>query len=90
MPLTRKHKDYDHGGGFLIDRQGIRIDIDTLCPEGGVIVYSGEVRHGVAEIDPHKPFKQHGAEGRIVLMASLFKVFSDQDLESYRAIGRDS
>ena len=86
MPSTKKIKDYERGGGFLIDKNCKKVDVDNLCLPGGVIVYSGDLTHGVAEIDPHKPFEPRSPSGRIVLMASLFKVFSEKDIEHYRLI----
>lgn len=86
LPLTVKGEDYSTGGGFLIDKNNCEIDVDSTCPLGGVIIYSGTLSHGVREIDPNYPFLPFQSAGRIVMMASLFKKFDSSERSRYKLI----
>lgn len=47
VPLTFKGQEYDRGGLFLIDKNGLRIDVDDSMKPGSVLFFSGQRPHGV-------------------------------------------
>ncbi len=50
LPLTFRGPDYDSGGLYLIDRRGVRIDVDAEMRAGSVVFFDGQLRHGVERI----------------------------------------
>jgi hypothetical protein len=74
LPLSAKGTDFSRGGGYVYVGES-KINIDDLMEPGDIAVYSGLVRHGVDEIDPHLPLNLNIDTGRIVAFASLFKDF---------------
>jgi hypothetical protein len=74
LPLTKKGTDFSRGGGYVYVEEA-KIVIDDLMSPGDVAVYSGLIRHGVDEIDPHLPLRLDIDSGRVVAFASLFKDF---------------
>lgn len=74
LPLTIKGEDFARGGGYVyVD--GSKIVIDDMMQPGDVAVYSGLIRHGVDEIDPHLPLRLDINSGRVVAFANLYKDF---------------
>jgi hypothetical protein len=72
MVLSRKGIDFEEGGGF-VEVEGERYFFETECQYGDVIIYDGRTVHGVADIDPHLPFRQDSIEGRLAGFATLYK-----------------
>lgn len=50
VPLTFKGRDYDTGGMYLINKQGVKVDVDATMNPGDVIFYNGALLHGVEQI----------------------------------------
>jgi len=72
MVLSRKGVDFEEGGGF-VEIEGERYFFETECQYGDIIVYDGRTVHGVADIDPHLPFRQDSIAGRLAGFATLYK-----------------
>ncbi len=72
LPLTKKGIDFSRGGGYVYVEEA-KIVIDDLMEPGDVAVYSGLIRHGVDEIDPHLPLRLDIDSGRVVAFVSLYK-----------------
>jgi len=72
MVLSRKGVDFEEGGGF-VELEGERYFFETECDYGDIILYDGRTVHGVADIDPHRPFRQDSIEGRLAAFATLYK-----------------
>lgn len=75
LPLTCKGTDFTRGGGYVYVGEK-KVVIDELMETGDVAIYSGLIRHGVDEIDPHHPLRLDMNSGRIVAFANLYKDFS--------------
>lgn len=50
LPLTFRGPDYAAGGLYLIDRRGVRVDVDAEMRAGSVVFFDGQLRHGVERI----------------------------------------
>lgn len=74
LPLSKKGIDFNRGGGYVYVGES-KIMVDDIMELGDVAIYSGLIRHGVDEIDPHLPLNLDIYTGRIVAFASLFKDF---------------
>lgn len=69
--LTSPGKDYQSGGAYIIDG-GSKINVETSCEAGDVLIYDGKTLHGVEDIDPDKPFDAKELTGRMVAMATIY------------------
>jgi hypothetical protein len=50
VPLTFKGKDYRGGGLYIIDKNGAKIDVDSIMTSGSVVFFDGRMKHGVDTI----------------------------------------
>lgn len=50
VPITFKHKHFDSGGLFIINKNNEKIIIDDYVEEGDVIFFDGFFKHGVDKI----------------------------------------
>jgi hypothetical protein len=50
LPLTFKGHDFESGGLYIVDKQGITVDIDSLVEKGDLIFFDGTCQHGVNTI----------------------------------------
>jgi hypothetical protein len=73
LVLSEKGRDFDDGGAY-VDVGDERRMYEGDCLTGDVIVYDGRSIHGVADIDPMKPLELQRLTGRVVGMASLFRL----------------
>ena len=73
LNLTEKGIDYYKGGAF-VDTLKFRYMVEDNCELGDVLVYDGRTLHGVEEIDPNVVFNSNIFNGRLVAMASLYKI----------------
>ena len=69
--LTEKGVDYQTGGAFVEYDEEI-IDSEEGSLSGDVLVYDGNTRHGVADIDPELPLDRKGFKGRFVALATIY------------------
>lgn len=51
VPITFRGIDYQSGGAFLINRQGIKIDIESRLRPGDVLLYDASLKHGVDRVE---------------------------------------
>jgi hypothetical protein len=65
IPLTFKGADYDKGGLFCINKDGIKFDIDSMVKAGDIIFFDGRMVHGVEKIESY----MHNGIGRIAQFA---------------------
>jgi hypothetical protein len=71
LVMSTRGVDYERGGAY-VEHAGTRIDLEARCRAGDVVVYDGATRHGVAEIDPHRPLDMERFGGRVVAFATLW------------------
>lgn len=70
--FSQKGVDYKKGGG-TIEVQGEIIEYEDYTKLGDIIVYDATTSHGVNDIDPDLPFKQHSLAGRMSALVTLYK-----------------
>lgn len=73
--LSEKGVDYAEGGAY-VDVGDERCEFEGDCLAGDVIVYDGRSEHGVADIDPMAPPDLRTLSGRVVALASLFRLLT--------------
>ena len=71
--LTEKGRDYREGGAY-VDVGEERFHYEEFCRTGDVVVYDGRSVHGVADIDPLMDLDLKRFSGRVVALASLFRL----------------
>ena len=71
--LTEKGRSFSEGGAY-IDIGDERFEYEQFCRAGDVVVYDGRSVHGVADIDPLSDLDLQRFTGRVVGLASLFKL----------------
>ena len=73
---TSKDCDFVSGGGFFeINKE--RYFYEEEAELGDIIIYSGKIIHGVADIDIHKKFDSTKNIGRLAGFVTLFKEFNN-------------
>lgn len=79
--LTEKHKHYHSGGAYIMNKNK-KIFIEDNAQQGDLLIYKSTIEHGVEEIDPNIKLNLKEANGRIVLMNSLYQDFTKKKSES--------
>jgi hypothetical protein len=72
LVMSQKGEDFHEGGAF-IERDGERLFYEDSCAPGDVIVYDGQVVHGVGDVDPLEPIDLERFTGRVAAFASLYR-----------------
>ena len=72
--LSVKGVDFHTGGSFLINRDGIRINVEDDFPLGAVTMFDGSVRHGVEDVDLDQLLDFDLTSGRIAAFVNLYQV----------------
>jgi hypothetical protein len=72
IPLSMKGRDFDHGGGVIIDRHGSKINTDDEGGLGTVLVFDGRTRHGVEDVDPEALVDFANPRGRLSVVCNLY------------------
>ena len=72
--ITTKGVDFDVGGASIRNSNSDLINIEDYASSGDVIAYDATSLHGVLPIDQHKPLDLSMKTGRIVALASLYKL----------------
>lgn len=73
LQMSQKGIDYEEGGLYVIGKDNIKIDIDTLMNKGDVFFFQAEIMHGVAPIDPDRELNWMEFEGRWMMLASIIQ-----------------
>ena len=72
VPLSKKGKDFQSGGGFVQNESTMYI-IDDLCDVGDIVVYDASTLHGVLDIDPDVDFQPCDINGRLAGFVTLYR-----------------
>ena len=72
--ITTKGIDFDQGGASIRNSKGELINIEDYASSGDVIAYDASSLHGVLPIDQHKPLDLNTTSGRVVALASIYKI----------------
>jgi hypothetical protein len=75
LALTTRGKDFESGGAYLC-RNGDKIDIEEQVRAGDLLIYRGDLFHGVDGVDRHKPVALDQINGRLMLTTTI-KYFAD-------------
>ena len=67
LALTTKKKDFNIGGAYVIKNKK-EISIEDLIKSGDIVVYSGNLKHGVRPIDQDQTLDLKKINGRMMLM----------------------
>ncbi len=84
--MTEKGRDFQQGGAY-VDVGEERFYYEEFCQSGDVIVYDGRSVHGVSDIDPLSDLELVAFSGRVVALASLFKLLNP-DTNDYEEMGK--
>ena len=79
--LTKKNLHYKYGGAYIINKSK-KIFIEDNAHQGDLLIYKSTINHGVEEIDPKKKLNLNEANGRIVLMNTLYQDFTKKKSKS--------
>ena len=71
--MTKKGKDFETGGGYII-KNNKRIIHDDYTDQGDIIIYDGNIEHGVSTIDSYLPLNNDNKrlKGRFVLAVNFY------------------
>jgi hypothetical protein len=72
VPLSRKGRDFNHGGGVIVDRQGKKINTDDEGGFGTILVFDGRTPHGVEDVDPEDLIDFDNPRGRLSVVCNLY------------------
>ena len=72
--LSRKGTDFVSGGGFVVDNQKEKIDLETRGGFGALVIFDGRTHHGVDDIDLDRVIDFSKSDGRIAAFANLYAV----------------
>lgn len=75
--IKKKTRDsfetYKDGGLYFINKNKKKINIDDYAESGDLILFDQKIIHGVNSVDPDKPLKLNGINGRLSLAFSIGK-----------------
>ena len=70
--ITSKNEgDFQEGGAYIIHDKK-KLNIEDHINSGDVLVYNGEIMHGVDDVDPFMPFDTQKIEGRVVALVTIY------------------
>ncbi len=72
--ITSKGVDFSFGGASIRNSSGDLINIEDYATSGDVIAYDASSVHGVLPVDQHKSLDLNITTGRIVALASIYKI----------------
>jgi hypothetical protein len=72
VPLSRKGRDFNSGGGVIVNRQGAKINTDDEGGLGTILVFDGRTRHGVEDVDPDELINFDSPRGRLSVVCNLY------------------
>ena len=78
LQLSTKGEDYKDGGLYLVNEAGHRVPIDDVAQTGDLILFNGEVKHGVVPIDPDDRIDWSNKRGRWMCIISTVKTPSNK------------
>lgn len=72
--ITSKGIDFNEGGATIRSSNNMLINLEDYASSGDVIAYDASSVHGVLPIDQHKELDLSLNTGRLVALASLYKI----------------
>jgi hypothetical protein len=74
MLLSSKGSNFSTGGGFVVNRDGERLDFENEFGIGTLILFDGSIRHGVSDVDRHEILDFHSPRGRIAAFVNVYEM----------------
>jgi hypothetical protein len=74
--LSERGKDFQTGGGFIIDREGKKIYFEDPSSFGTAVFFDGNIVHGVEDVDLDQVLDFNLGSGRIAAFVNLYQVLS--------------
>jgi len=78
LQLSTKGDDYKNGGHNLVGEAGQRVPLDDIAQTGDLILFNGEVKHGVVPIDLENRIDWSCRRGRWMCIISTIKTPSNK------------
>lgn len=72
VPFSVKGRDFNTGGGVVIDKNGVKHNTDELGGFGSVLVYDGRTQHGVEDVDPEEIVDFNSTRGRLSVVCNPY------------------
>jgi hypothetical protein len=72
--LSRKNTDFFTGGGFVINQQNAKIDLETEGGFGSLVLFDGRTEHGVDDVDLDQVIDFSRSDGRLAAFVNLYSV----------------
>lgn len=72
--LSERGRDFETGGGYVVNRQGETIFYEEGDSLGNIICFDGSIMHGVEDVDRHKLIDFNAKSGRLAAFCGLYKV----------------
>ena len=71
--MSSRGIDFESGGGFIVLANGERFFFEDSNSLGKIVMFDGNIRHGVADIDPHKVLNLQVTNGRFAAFVNLYE-----------------
>ncbi len=78
LSMSDYGKDYQEGGGYVVDRNDQVVNLDSHMKKGDVVFFNAQVVHGVAPVDPEKAMDWFSFAGRWICLVSVIKTEANQ------------
>jgi hypothetical protein len=72
--LSRKNVDFFSGGGFVVNSQNQKIDLETEGGFGSLVLFDGRIYHGVEDVDLDQVLDFSRPDGRLAAFVNLYSV----------------
>lgn len=72
--LSRKNVDFCSGGGFVINNQNEKIDLEIEGGFGSLVLFDGKTYHGVGDVDLDQVIDFSRPDGRLAAFVNLYSV----------------
>lgn len=71
--MSSRGIDFESGGGFIVSEHGKRIFFEDENSMGKIVIFDGNIRHGVADIDSHRVLELQETSGRYAAFVNLYE-----------------
>ena len=75
ITLSARGSDFNHGGGYVVNKTGETIFFENEHNAGSLILFDGNTIHGVEDVDPGSLFDVSSPLGRAALFVNLYANF---------------
>jgi predicted 2-oxoglutarate/Fe(II)-dependent dioxygenase YbiX len=72
--LSRKDVDFFSGGGFVMNKNNEKIDLENEGGFGSLVIFDGRTYHSVEDVDLDQVIDFSRPDGRLAAFVSLYAV----------------